>query len=161
MYADDTNITLAASDLNVLEREMNSELRNLNLWLMANKLSLNIAKTKFMLIGSCQRLRLQCNQQIQIQIEGKNISQVEKAKSLGVFIDDKLTWKNHVDEISKRISSGIGALKGLRPFVLLDTAKKIYDSLIQPHFDYCCTVWDGINNQFTEKLQKLQSHNKI
>ena len=128
---------------------------------MANKVSLNIAKPEFMLIGSRQRLRLQSIQQIQIQIEGKNISQVEKAKSLGVFIDDKLTWKNHVDEISKRISSGIGALKGLRPFVLLDTAKKIYDSLIQPHFDYCCTVWDGINNQFTEKLQKLQSHNKI
>ena len=80
---------------------------------MANKVSLNIAKPEFMLIGSCQRLRLQSIQQIQIQIEGKNISQVEKAKSLGVFIDDKLTWKNHVDEISTRISSGIGALKRL------------------------------------------------
>ena len=67
---------------------------------MTNKLSLNIAKTEFMLIGSRQRLRLQCNQQIQIQVEGKNISQVEKAKSLGVFIDDKFTWKNHVDKIS-------------------------------------------------------------
>ena len=68
---------------------------------MTNKLSLNIAKTEFMLIGSRQRLRLQCNQQIQIQIEGKNISQVEKAKSLGVFIDDKFTWKNHVDKFHK------------------------------------------------------------
>jgi len=124
---------------------------------MANKLSLNIVKTEFLLIGSRLRLRLQCNQQIHIQIEGKNISQVEKTKSLGVFIDDKLTWKNHVDKISKRISSGIGALKRRRPFVSLDTAKKIYDSLLQPPFDYCCTVWDGINNQLTEKLQKLQN----
>ena len=39
----------------------------------------------------------------------------------------------------------------------LDTAKKIYHSLIQPHFYYCCTVWDGINDQLTEKLQKLQN----
>ena len=71
-------------------------------WLrLANKLSLNIAKTEFMSIGSGQRLRLQNNQQIQIQIEEKNISQVEKAKSLGVFVDDKFTWKNHVDNISK------------------------------------------------------------
>ena len=62
-----------------------------------------------------------------------------------------------MDEISKRISSGIGALKRLKPFVSLDTAKKIYDSRSQPHFDYCCTVWDGINNQLTEKLQKLQN----
>ena len=85
MYADDTYITMAASDLNVLEREMNNELRNLNLWLLANKFSLNIAKTEFKLIGSLQRLRLQSNQQIEIQIEGKNISQVEKTKSLGVL----------------------------------------------------------------------------
>ena len=62
-----------------------------------------------------------------------------------------------MDKISKRIFSGIGALKRLGPFVSLDTAKKIYDSLSQPHFDYCCTVWDGINNQLTEKLQKLQN----
>ena len=38
--------------------------------------------------------------QIQIQIEGENINQVEKAKSLDVLIDDNLTWKNSVDEIS-------------------------------------------------------------
>ena len=38
--------------------------------------------------------------QIQIQIEGENINQVEKAKSLDVFIDDNLTWKNCVNEIS-------------------------------------------------------------
>ena len=112
-----------------------------------------------MISGANSVAMILINQQIQIriQIERKNISQVEKAKSLGVFIDDKLTWKNHVDKISKKISSGIGALKRLKPFVSLDTAKKIYDSLIQPHFDCCCTVWDGINNQSTEKLQKLQN----
>ena len=110
-----------------------------------------------MIFGANSVAMILINQQIKIQIERKNISQVEKAKSLGVFMDDKLTWKNHVDKISKRISSGIGALKRLRPFVSLDTAKKIYDSLIQPHFDCCCTVWDGINNQLTEKLQKLQN----
>jgi len=53
---------------------------------MGNKLSLNITKTEFMLIGSRQRLWLHCNQQIQIQIEGINISQVQKAKSFGVFM---------------------------------------------------------------------------
>ena len=47
---------------------------------------------------------------------------------------------------------------GLRPFVSLDMAKKIYHSFNQPHFDSCCTVWDGINNQLTEHFkQKLRS----
>ena len=55
---------------------------------MANKLSLNIAKTEFMLIGSCQRLRLQSNQQIQIQIEGKISAKLRKLDywgSIGCF----------------------------------------------------------------------------
>ena len=43
MYTDDANITLAVSDLNVLEREMNNGLRNLNLRLLVNKLIVNIA----------------------------------------------------------------------------------------------------------------------
>ena len=124
---------------------------------MANKLCLNVAKTEFMLIGTRQTLRLLGSKQVKIQIEGENISQDEKAKSLCVLIDDNLTQKNHVDEISKKISSGTGALKRLQPFASSNTAKNIYNYLIQPHFGYCCTVWDGINNQLTRKLHQLQN----
>ena len=46
MYADDTSISLAASHITMLEAEMNDEIRKLNCWLIANKLSLNIAKTE-------------------------------------------------------------------------------------------------------------------
>ena len=106
------NSTLAASGLNVLEREINNELRNLNIWHIVNKLSHIVAKTEFMLIGTRQRLLLQGSKQMQIQIERKNINQVEKATSMGVLIDDNLTWKNHLlDEIFKKISSGNSALK--------------------------------------------------
>ena len=55
----------------MLEAEMNDEIRKLNCWLIANKLSLNIAKTEFMLIGSRQRLQIQNNQHVEIQVEGK------------------------------------------------------------------------------------------
>ena len=58
---------------------------------MANKLSLNVAKTEFMLIGTRQTLRLLRSKQVKIQIEGENISQDEKAKSLCVLTDDNLT----------------------------------------------------------------------
>ena len=62
-----------------------------------------------------------------------------------------------MDEISKKISSGISALKRLRAFVPYDVAKTIYNALIQPHFDYFCTVWGGINSQLTDKHQKFQN----
>ena len=157
MYADDTSISLAASHITMLEAEMNDEIRKLNCWLIANKLSLNIAKTEFMLIGSRQRLQTQNNQHVEIQVEGKIIKQVEETKSLGVYIDNNLSWKKHVDETSKKVSCGIGALKRLRPFISTDTAIKIYRSLIQPHFEYCSTVGDGISGHLSEKLQRLQN----
>ena len=51
MFADDTNITFAARTLTDLEKGLNSELRSLNLWLISNKLSLNVAKTNLWLLG--------------------------------------------------------------------------------------------------------------
>ena len=51
--ADDTNITISGSSLANLEQEKNSGLLNLHCWLKALKLSLNDAKTEFMVIGSC------------------------------------------------------------------------------------------------------------
>ena len=61
------------------------------------------------------------------------------------------------DEISKKVSSGKGALKRFRPFVSMRTAIKIYKGLIEPHFDYCSAVWDGLTQQLSQKLQKLQN----
>ena len=110
-----------------------------------------------MLIGSRQRLQAQNNQHVEIQVEGKIIKQVEETKSLGVYIDNNLSWKKHVDETSKKVYCGIGALKRLKPFISTDYAIKIYRSLIQPHFEYCSAVWDGISGHLSQKLQKLQN----
>ena len=45
----------------------------------------------------------------------------------------------------------------MRPFVLSSTLKYIYSSIIQPHFDYCCVVWDNCSKSSADKLQKLQN----
>ena len=78
-------------------------------------------------------------------------------KSLGVTIGDRLSWSNYINEICKKVSSAIGALKRIRPFVSQSTAIKIYNALIQPHLDYCSPVWDGLSTQLSDKLQKLQN----
>ena len=53
--------------------------------------------------------------------------------------------------------SGISALKRLRQFICEDTAILLYRALIEPYFDYCCPVWDGLSNELADKLQKLQN----
>ena len=76
-----------------------------------------------------------------------------QSKSLGLIIDKNLAWKAHIHEISKKVSSSVGALyKRVRPFVSMHTAIKIYKGLIEPHFDYCSAVWDGFTQQRSEKL---------
>ena len=78
-------------------------------------------------------------------------------KSIGIYIDQNLSWNKHVNEIAKTISSGIGALERLRPFISEDTAILLYRALIEPPFDYCCPVWDGLSDELADKLQKLQN----
>ena len=57
----------------------------------------------------------------------------------------------------KKVSSDIGTLKRVRPFVSMHTAIKIYKGLIEPHFDYCSAVWDGLTQQLSEKLQNYRA----
>ena len=121
MYADDTSISIAVSSLKELESALNTELVNLHEWLNVNKLSLNIAKTELMLIGSRQRLATTIGHSLTVQIKGHEIDRVPHTKSLGVYIDQNLSWSKHVNETAKIISSGIGALKRLRPFICEET----------------------------------------
>lgn len=157
MYADDTNITVASHSVTEIEHLINHELGNLREWLIANRLSLNVAKTEVMFIGSRQKLATTNEQNLQIQIDDQEIKRVSYTKSLGVTIDQNLTWSNHVGEIVSKVSSAIGALKRLRPYINMRIAIKIYQALIAPYFDYCSPVWDGLNCGLSDKLQKLQN----
>ena len=66
------------------------------IWLKANKLSLNIAKTEFMVISTRQKFLAENCSEINIQLDGHPISRVEHTKSLGLNIDDRLSWSNHI-----------------------------------------------------------------
>ena len=121
MFADDTNLTLSARTLTELELALAPELNNLSCWLKANKLSLNVAKTELMVIGSRQRLSVQC-EDVEIKIDDQIIKRVDHTKSLGLTIDAHLSWSKHVEEICKKVSSAIGALKRVQPFISEGTA---------------------------------------
>jgi len=76
MYADDTSISFAAGSLPELESALNPELANLHEWLNVHNLSLNIAKTELMLIGSRQRLATMTGHSPTVQIKGQEMDRV-------------------------------------------------------------------------------------
>ena len=114
------------------------------------------AKTEYMLIGSRQPLRT-LSDNPSFEISGIPLDRVSTTKSLGVLLDENLTWSSHINKMTKRIASGIGAIKRLRSFVSLETLHVIYQALIQPHFDYCNVVWGNCWKILSNKLQKLQN----
>ena len=65
-------------------------------------------------------------------------------KALGVQLDEHLAFNSHVDHILSEISAGISALKRIKEYTNQETLKSVYYALVQPHFGYCCEVYDSI-----------------
>ena len=114
MYADDTSITFAGRDVDEINSCINLDLERICVWLAANKLTLNKAKIEFLLIGSKQRLSYFTATNPIAAINQFPIKEVSTVKSLGVHIDENLTWECHINELSKKIASGISAIKRIR-----------------------------------------------
>ena len=93
-----------------------------------------------MLIGSRQRLST-LSENLFLETNGIPLDQVPQQSHLVSLLDENLTWGSHIDQMTKRIASGIGAVKRLRSFVSFETLHVIYQAPIQPHFDYCNVVW--------------------
>ena len=126
MYADDTYLTYSNGNIHSVQSSLNEDLLNINRWLTATKLTLNMTKTEFMLIGSRQKLN-NLPSLPSLNINNVSIKHSHCSKSLGVLIDENLTWENYVDALSKKIAPGIGAIK--------------HQSLFAPYRLAWCTLW--------------------
>ena len=156
MYADDTSITMGHENFNLIENRINEDLQNLCIWLRANHLSLNIIKSEYMIIGSVQQIR-NLSREPSLFIGNARLKRVKHKKVLGVTVDEYLSWHDYISNIVKKVKSDLSALRQIRDFVSLDALKKVYFAVIQPHFDYCLSVWDNCNKGSKEKLQKFQN----
>ena len=106
LFADDTNLFKSGTDINAMERDINDELRNISAWLKVNKLSLNVDKTYYMILSRKKTER----KNITVRINEKVISEVRKIMFLGVMLDNKVNWKDHINYISGKVSHGIGMI---------------------------------------------------
>ena len=121
-------------------------------WLLVNKLTVNVGKTEYMIIGT--RQRLSCNSDDpKIQIGGIDLKRVSVTKSLGILVDENLNWNQQIDNISKKVSKGIGILRRVKQYISRQSLQTIYQSLILPHFDYRSMV-SGNCNQSLKKSCK-------
>ena len=126
--------------------------------LKGNKLSLNLAKTRSMVTTTKQKKKYFTisNQAIQPSILEEHIEVICNTKYLGVQIDKNLTLKNQIKSVTKKASRAIGFLKFAKHFLYEAIAKTLYNSIIEPHFQYCCSVLGCCNSTDILQLQRLQ-----
>ena len=155
MFADDTNLTVTGETSAEIQNKLEGEIQNVLKWLRTNKLTLNEKKTEYMLIGSAKRLK-QIQNDLIIKINDHVIKRVYNKNVLGLEIDDKLKWTEHVEKQSKKISCSIAMLRNIKPYVPQSTLQTMYKSLLLPYFNYCSTIWHDGNKLHAEKLLKLQ-----
>ena len=102
MFADDTNLTAVGETLGEAEERAGVDLRNVQKWLSLNKLSLNIAKTEYILIASRHKIT-RIDVQPTVKINSQHIKRVKCTKVLGVQIDEHLSWNQHIEYIANII----------------------------------------------------------
>ena len=149
LFADDTNLFRSGSDLNVLCNEFSAELSKLYSWFNVNKLSLNITKTNFMIFSNQKRVL-----DISVKINNVSIERVECTKFLGVLIDSKLKWKEHISKVKSKLSKSIL----FRCSKLLDESalRTLYCSLFLSHLTYCAEVWGTTYKTNIKCLELMQ-----
>ena len=138
LYADDTCVLIGGNDLKALMKMLNDELISLNNWFKANKLSLNTKKSFFMIF---HRSRIKDNVSNKVVIDNKELIKVESAKYLGVIIDRKLNWIDHITYVKNKISKGIGIMYKARQFLSKRALLDLYYAYIYPYMTYCIEVW--------------------
>ncbi len=153
MFADDTNMFIQGNDIIKMEECMNGEVEKVVEWLHCNKLSLNIEKTHTMIFTNNKKLSCRKNN---ICIGGICTETVNKTKFLGVLIDNKLSWKDHIYYICNKIAKGIGIIKKVRDVLNKDTLLSLYYTFIYPYLTYCNLVWGRAANIHLSRLYLLQ-----
>ena len=155
LYADDTSLTASGSDLDSLLREINKHLPVIYEWLCSNKLTLNLSKTKYVIF--VPRQKESYNLYTPLTVANVYLEKSYCVKYLGVYIDCNLTWHDHIDYTSGKISKNVNIMIKLKRYVSKATLVSLYYSLIYPYLTYACILWGNNYNAPLSQIVKLQN----
>ena len=106
-----------------------------------NKLTLNVKKTKNMLIGNKKLLNEADYVDVRLYMVMDSIEQVGVFKCLGVWLDSSLTFTSQISKMSSKISSAIGVISSVSRYLPVVQLKMLYNAMVRPYFNYCSITW--------------------
>lgn len=91
-----------------------------------------------------------------VTIRGQKITHTHNTKFLGVIIDDKLSWSDHILYIKNKISKSIGIIQKTRTFLNKNTLRTLYFTFIYPYLIYCVEIWGNANDTHLKPVIQIQ-----
>lgn len=152
LFADDTTILYSNKSLDKSFDTLNKEINKVNEWMKVNKLSLNIAKTNYIIF----RKKINQTNMHQIFIDNSTINQVSSTTFLGVMINSELNWKDHISILAKKVARATGVIGRLKYKLSKKTLMLLYDTLILSQITYCNVIWASTYKTTLEKIHVLQ-----
>ena len=148
LFADDTSLTASAKNIDELLFEINKELPNIYDWLCANKLTLNLRKTKYLIFQP--RQKVDYNLLFPLSIAGQCLEQVSK-------IDSHLSWHDHIDYVCDRVSKSINIMTKIKSYLGNQCLTSIYYSLVYPYLIYGSLLRGNNYDNPLSQLIRLQN----
>ena len=152
LYADDMNLLHHHKNIKSLFLELESDLKHLHEWLLANRLSVNLKKTKFLVFTSKQRARHLQNLPRTFSFSNNSINRSDTIKFLGIKIDEHLKWDNHIEDITRKIAKSVGVLYRARHYLDTDHLKGLYYCFIYPYVSSSALIW---GSNYHSKLKSI------
>ena len=138
LFAEETNIYCASDNIHQLQRLVNTELKKIKTRLDANRLTVNMDKTNFIVFQSPQ---YHFTDVFNITNVHLLIQQTKYVKFLGLLLDENLSWKYHLTELSKKLSRACGMFFKIRHFLPINILVYLYNSLFSPFPQYGILAW--------------------
>ena len=155
-FADDTNLLNINNSAKKLQKQINYDLKCLYKWLLANKISLNCAKTELIFFHK-PNSNMDTYKSLKIKMNGHKLVPSEYIKYLGMYIDSTLSGKHHCDILNTKLKRANGMLSKIRHYVPREELQSIYHAIFSSHMIYGCQVWGQGDKDNLEKICKLQN----
>ena len=156
LFADDTSLFTIVKDRSVSANILNNDLQLISLWAYKWKMLFNPDPKK-----PAQEVLFSRKKQIQnhptISLNNVQVERTTYQKHLGVILDEKLNFKEHVDSTISKVNKGVSLIKKLSHSLQRKSLVTIYKVFLRPLIDYGDIIYDQPNNEsFCEKLESIQ-----
>ena len=152
-FADDTTISEPGRNLQDINDKLTQSFNNIKQYCDERELIVNAQKTQFIIF---KVPRKKIPSEFEITIDGCPIKPASSVKLLGVTLDQHLTFKEHIDNISKKCHSILGALARASPYLSRDLLKLAYTALVRSRLEYASAVYASASNTQLNKLEIIQ-----